>query len=223
MKRPGRFTGRRLGAAAALTMAAVLGGLALTPTAFAGPARQAAVAESSTAHARPQTSTYRGLSISDLRAMQSGLIRPKVAGSGNIVNQASGRCIGISVGLAGDWDCASNADQQYYYADYFVDSNGITWANLRNGNGQCLAVSGGSTAAGARIAIWDCVGSADQYWLVQYNQFTHLINFNGYYSTAHPGEGADVVGVAGGSTANGAPLVLWTWVDAANQYWDVEQ
>lgn len=167
--------------------------------------------------------THRSLTVADLRAMQQGIagtVSPAIV-YGDIENQnAPDKCIGISVGLAGDWYCTSNPDQTWYWEYGKYDSNGLLWANLVNGDGQCLAVAGGSTDAGAAIWGYTCVRSLDQYWLVDspYN-WAPLVNQKGFES----GTGNDVVGVAGGSTDNGARLVLWWFVDgAANQLWETD-
>ena len=74
--------------------------------------------------------------------------------------KAPGRCIGISNGLAGLWNCTRNPDQSWHWS---TAQSGV-YKMLINGNGQCLAVNGGSTANGARILGYRCTGSTDQYW-----------------------------------------------------------
>src|SRR5581483_8401330 len=59
-------------------------------------------------------------------------------------DKASGKCIGIaSIGYAGDWNCTNNPDQTWHWGDRAGASG---WAELVNGNGQCLSLSAGGTA-----------------------------------------------------------------------------
>jgi hypothetical protein len=166
---------------------------------------------------RPPTAAqiHSGATIAGVPRSGSAL-RPLADGTFNILNaNAVGKCIGISNGLAGDWDCTSNPDQTWHWGQSIFRD----WLELRNGNNQCLAVNGASTGANARILGYPCVGSPDQYWKLFVNLdngSAQLVNFNGWRD--RHGEGK-VIGVAGGSKENGAPLVLW-WPDGSpNQDW----
>lgn len=136
----------------------------------------------------------------------------------NVYNTNSGRCLGIANGNAGIWNCTNaggNSDQTWHWGGYVTGPDGIYYSQLINGKGQCLGVAGGSTANGARIVGFSCLGPThpDQYW---------------YYDSVWLGVGGDgsvlvnlktpcgglslggkVIGVAGGSKANGAAAVLW--------------
>jgi hypothetical protein len=128
---------------------------------------------------------------------------------------ARGKCIGIANGLAGDWDCTSNPDQTWHWGE----ANKEGWRELVNGEGKCLAVNGGSTDAGARILGYACVKSSDQYWefwsTPPWDGWSTLMNYKGWIW----GSSGWAVGVAGGSTANGAALVLWSSEGHADQIW----
>jgi hypothetical protein len=76
-------------------------------------------------------------------------LQPAANGTFQIHNAgASGKCIGISYYIAGDWNCTTNPDQTWHWGD----ANAYGWYQLVNGNGQCLAVAGGSDKAAT--AIW---------------------------------------------------------------------
>ena len=77
-------------------------------------------------------------------------------------------------------------------------------------------MAGGSKATGARIVGWTCLGSrhVDQYWLydcVWLGEGSNLCVLNnlGTPVNAYSLHGK-VIGIAGGSRANGAAAVLWT-------------
>ena len=140
------------------------------------------------------------------------------AGDFNIHNaNAPGKCIGIDTnGLAGDWNCTANRDQVWTWAEALYPG----WQQLVNLNGQCLGVQGGSEAVGARIVAWSCLGTGhpDQYW--QRGRAAYGGNeLNNYQAYSDPNTPAQLAGVAGGSTANGAPVILWYEDDTQNQFW----
>jgi Ricin-type beta-trefoil lectin domain-like len=187
--------------AAALGVAVVaaalpLGLLASAATASAAPTRQQAV--------KPM-----GL-----------VMTPNVPHNGtfNIHNaNANGKCIGIdSSGKAGDWNCTSNRDQTWQWGSAIQPG----WLQLINGNGKCLGVQAGSDAVGARIVAFTCLGTGhpDQYWALGAAGFggNNINNFKAFFDPNTP---AQLIGVAGGSTANGAAAVLWSFDGTANQFW----
>ena len=172
------------------------------------------LAPAATASAAPAKSTQASVGfIAGAPVMPSAILRPGVAGYFQLHNvNASGKCIGISGGIAGDWTCTTNPDQTWHWGP----GNGIGWNQLINGNGQCLAVSGGSEAQGARILGYTCLGTADQYWWENTNDL-HLYNYKAYAD--FPSSGGWVVGVNAASTAYGAPLILWPWNTSSDQEW----
>jgi len=76
-----------------------------------------------------------------------------------------------------------------------------------------MDVSGGSTANGANIQLWDWLNANNQNWTV-----TPISD--GYFriTAVHSGKVADV---AGPSTADGAVVHQWDNVDVLNQYWQL--
>lgn len=75
--------------------------------------------------------------------------------------------------------------------------------------GKCLDVSGGSTANGARVQLWDCNGTGAQRW--QATAARDLVN-------PQANKCLDATGV---SSANGTPLQIWQCTGGANQKWTV--
>lgn len=122
-----------------------------------------------------------------------------------IFNLNSNRCLGISNGQAGIWNCTTNPDQTWHLGySYQNDPNA---RQLINGNGQCLGVQGGSLSWGARVVAWTCNGHADQYWYIGDGPIT---NRNSWLT----------LGVSGGSTANGAAVVQWQSNGHPDQVWN---
>jgi hypothetical protein len=119
------------------------------------------------------------------------------------------KCIGIDAnGWAGSWDCTDNYDQIWHWR-YSIAPG---WDELQNGDGLCLGVDSSSMSAGARLRGWTCNGNHDQYWGLQPGPFpdtVYLVNYNSLL----------IVGVAGGSTANGAPVVQWWPQGHLDQAW----
>lgn len=137
-----------------------------------------------------------------------------VSGTFNIHNfNASGKCLGIDgTGLAGDWTCTSNKDQRWHWGSEIGSGD----RQLVNGNGQCLAVQNGNIFQGARLVAFTCLGSdhEDQYWAVgqAVPGGTPIYNDVGFPQ-------GWAVGVQGGSTGNGVPVVLWEPDGSNNQVW----
>jgi Ricin-type beta-trefoil lectin domain-like len=137
---------------------------------------------------------------------------------GFVLNYNSGRCLGITGGEheapAVQFTCLSgHPDQQWHTGA----ANSAGYYQIVNGDGQCLGVQGGSTAQGARVYGWNCLGPShpDQYWLYDGN-----ITCGTYYSPIINYKSGRVLGVAGNSTANGAAVVIWSYQGVCNnQFW----
>lgn len=146
------------------------------------------------------------------------VVTPNIPASGtfNIHNYgASGKCIGISGNNAGDWNCTSNPDQTWHWGGAIATG----WYQLVNGNGKCLGISGGSDAVGAQVVAWGCNGNADQYWALGSSSYPGANTVLNYKAWFDPNTAAALIGVGGGSTANGAPVVLWSSDGSPNQSW----
>jgi hypothetical protein len=138
---------------------------------------------------------------------------------------ADGKCLGInSSGDAGDWTCTFANDQSWHTGLQWDGDSGFY--QFKNTGGQCLGVSGASMAAGARVVGFTCLTShMDQYWaLIPYSNACEGSDCAYVVEDLNSG---DILGVAGGSTANGAAVVQWPWDgvttdSAANQVWVYE-
>jgi hypothetical protein len=148
---------------------------------------------------------------------------PAVTGTFSLINTQSlhddspyDQCLGIgSGGGAGNWYCTFTNDQAWDLGRRWGTTG---YYELVNKKGQCLGVSGASTAEGARVVGWTCIARhPDQYW-----------GFSAIYSggvqigwavvNLHSGY---VLGVAGASPDNGAAVVQWPYqgANALNQDW----
>ena len=72
---------------------------------------------------------------------------------------------------------------------------------------KCLDISGGGTANGTKVQLWDCNGTGAQSWTVGANG--SLVNTNS-------GRCLDATGP---SSADGTRLQIWDCAGSANQSW----
>jgi hypothetical protein len=125
------------------------------------------------------------------------------------VNFSVDRCIGIAGGNAGIYNCTFINDQAWkVIAAKTVKGN--IYAQIENEKGQCLGVSK------TRVVGQACNSSNnDQYW----NNTLKGVVCGASAPVVNLGTG-DVVGVAGGSTANGAAVVIFAYqAKCNNQFW----
>ncbi|MEV7130095.1 RICIN domain-containing protein [Streptomyces sp. NPDC093260] len=76
-------------------------------------------------------------------------------------------------------------------------------------SGKCMTVYRASTARGAKVNQYKCVGTKNQWWTL-YNVADLTWRITGYQSGL-------CLSVAGGSHKNGAPLIQWTCNGAEDQ------
>jgi serine/threonine-protein kinase len=129
-----------------------------------------------------------------------------------ILDNLAQKCVGIFGGLAGSYTCTTNPDQTWHWGQALANSGGF--AQLVNGNGACLGVVNKSTSYGADINATACGSDPSQYW----QPLTSPDSSTGYYYLENYNSGL-VLGIGGGSTANGASLVQWTKLTHPDQYW----
>jgi hypothetical protein len=100
-------------------------------------------------------------------------IRPWQAdGYTRLFSRYSGKCLGVTGGstAAGatvvQWTCNGGADQEWYVRWTGANTSGglPIYTIVDRNSGQCLGVSGGSTAVGAQAVQWPCDGHPDQQW-----------------------------------------------------------
>jgi hypothetical protein len=128
------------------------------------------------------------------------------------VNFSVDRCIGIAGGKAGIYTCTFVNDQAWQViATKTVSGN--SYAQLENQKGQCLGVSK------SRLVGQACNSANNgQYW----NNTVKGVVCGAAAPVVNLASGK-VVGVAGGSTANGAAVVIFTYQHKCNnQFWTLK-
>ncbi|MER5638780.1 RICIN domain-containing protein [Kitasatospora sp. NPDC002227] len=147
-------------------------------------------------------------------------VRPNIGWDGvydHIVNNNSGLCLalpGASTAYGAgviQWPCGSWTDH-YWTTDYQFTESGYYWYHVVNRNsGQCLALPGASTQAGAQLVQWPCGQWKDHYWAFELdtNGQVHIVNYNSRQCLALPGA----------STQPGAPVIQWPCGTWADHYW----
>lgn len=146
------FAGRRLGVA--LATAGLLA-LSLTSAVAASPANAAPV------H----------------RVPLAGL----PAGTWSLENWGhQGHCLssgGVIGGTVKVFNCNGSSNQHWHGGS----SHG-SYQQIKNGDGQCLGISGGSASAGARAVMGNCSSSDTYYWLMEFPQIFNIPHFRNQHS-----------------------------------------
>jgi hypothetical protein len=119
-----------------------------------------------------------------------------------IYNLNASKCVGIAAsGEAGDWNCTGNADQTWHWG---AGAPGSGYSQLVNGNGQCLATNGNK---GNSVYATVC-NPRNGYEFWAWSTADYIVSSSG-----------EILAVSGGSTANGAPLIMWDATGSADQFW----
>ncbi|MGW7265023.1 ThuA domain-containing protein [Streptomyces sp. NPDC054842] len=88
-----------------------------------------------------------------------------------------------------------------------------TWYSLTNqANGTCVDTRSAATANGTAVQQYTCNGTQAQ-------QFQFRTTDSGYTRIAVRGNPQQVIDVVDRSTADNAPLQLWSWSSGTNQQW----
>lgn len=89
------------------------------------------------------------------------------AGTWSLENRDASLCLSSSGSDAAAkvYTCNSSSNQHWHRGN----SHG-NYQEIRNGDGQCLGIAGGSTSAGAHAVVWSCNGHDDQFWLMEFPQ-----------------------------------------------------
>ena len=158
-----------------------------------------------------------GLSLGPAAATAQALAATRTspgaaAASFQIYNDEAQECVGIDSGAAGAWVCSGQPDQTWHW-------DGVTrggFHELVNGYGQCLGVANSSGAEGAQIRAVSCAQTGsdpnDVFWgtgSAPAAGWDYIFNYNS----------GMVIGIQGGSNANGAELVQWQPDSHPDQYW----
>lgn len=135
------------------------------------------------------------------------IIIPPPPGYAPIVNENSQLCLGInSAGAAGQWSCTHDANQEWMAVPY---GDGYY---IKNKSGQCLYAA--STADGTQV-----YAGKGGYCTQNTNDWVTWIDINDSISPRT--DTSAVIGIAGGSTNQGANAVMWNPNGniVANQEW----
>jgi hypothetical protein len=137
------------------------------------------------------------------------------AGTTDIVNRNSGKCVDVDSGSAADgaqtiqWTCHGGANQQWE----LQDAGGGYHRIVSQASGKCLDVDARSTADGAGIIQWTCGTGANQQWQLRDTGSGHV-----QLVARHSGKCLDV---SGASTADGARLQQSTCSTGTGQQWSL--
>lgn len=129
--------------------------------------------------------------------------KPPLPSGGQVIGQASGRCLDIGNSSTTDgtqaqlWDCNGGVNQRWTYT---AAKQLVVYGD------KCLGV-GSSGGDGAPAAIRGCGGQADQQWNV---------NPNGTITSVQSGRCLDASGLG---TANGTKIQVWSCSGGSNQLW----
>jgi ricin-type beta-trefoil lectin protein len=133
-------------------------------------------------------------------------------------NLNSGLCMGVEGGHTNNghrviqWGC-DGTDNQKWWIDFSGDYSEVV--NRRASDSRkvaCLGVSGGSTADGAQLVVWECDGSDNQQWRTEGSPAC------GGHILVNKGSGR-LISVEGASGSQGAPIILWHWGGTPDQTW----
>jgi hypothetical protein len=97
-------------------------------------------------------------------------------------------------------------------------SSSFSWVNKKSG--QCMGVSGGSTANGAAVIQFTCNGNSDQFWY--YGNSRTGADGSTYWEIRNVKSGRCLAAGNNGSAANGTPFVLWDCNGAPDQFFRFE-
>jgi Ricin-type beta-trefoil lectin domain len=134
--------------------------------------------------------------------------------------QNSYYCLGIAGGRGPGsravlWKCNGSKNQMWALGTKYGSGDNTSW-QLRNEDGWCLAIAGGSSKNGADFIAWTCKSHAkdsNEYFQPYLNSNGTLafINYQDVFSKE--------IGVKGGVMANGSSIVQWPYNGDFNQYW----
>jgi hypothetical protein len=142
----------------------------------------------------------------------------------HLVARHSGKCLSLSENNPSNgaaiiqWACSPSPSPGDGQVITLVPMGGSRYNVKVNSSGKCVDVTGVSTADGAYLQQWDCLGPS------QTNQIWNKVQIegqSGYFAfiAQHSSKCMDVAGV---STGNGARIQQWTCYWSGNQQWKVQ-
>jgi ricin-type beta-trefoil lectin protein len=150
-------------------------------------------------------------------------------------NARTGKCMGVAGANPNNgaaimqWECVRRpgSDQRMRL---YEPREGSGWYHIDPSfsAGKCAGVGGSSTAPGAALMQWSCSSTeTDQLFAIRLTKILPGNVWRVEFWTGHTyGDTNQLVGVAGGSTANGARVVQWPFAGnstdcAGDQCWDI--
>lgn len=134
----------------------------------------------------------------------------------------SNKCItahgGVSKGAKIDqYTCVGQGNQRFYISSTGITNPPLYYVQSSTNSGLCLDVPGGSYAKGTQLVLWTCHGRINQqFWFI----CSDVQNKNCQIRPAKGDQRGKCLSVRGGSSANNAPLVIWSCNGAADQRFD---
>ncbi|MGH3166421.1 MAG: RICIN domain-containing protein [Trebonia sp.] len=137
-----------------------------------------------------------------------------------MLNFQSGICLDInSSGDVVQATCDGSASQNWQWGGIDISRGEYSFHQIINSNGECLGVSGDSTAEGARADVAACSGNADQYW-ESLTYFTICEQGETEYYLLENEASDYFLSVVGDSNSSGASVDLEeTQSGCTTQYW----
>lgn len=132
----------------------------------------------------------------------------------------------VNSGMAMDLDHSNAANGTAVHQWPYNGTDAQWWVQAVTGSGayelfsratgKCVGVAGGSTAAGAAVVEWDCVGHPDQRWY--WRTAGGTVNGWPVYNLVNENSG-QCLGISGGGTTQGTVAVQWPCNGHPDQRW----
>lgn len=145
-------------------------------------------------------------------------------GASVVYNRHSGKVLEVYGSGTGNganvdqWAYNGSATQHWCFFEVGQDAGSIpVYEVVNNNSGKCLDLNHGTTANGANIDQWTCIGALNEEWAAFVVNGSYMFAPN---TVANSNKGwLYVMEVHGAVTANGGNVDLWTSIDATNEEW----
>jgi len=139
-------------------------------------------------------------------------------GFGPVKSILSSRCLSVDSSSTADgaqiiqWTCLGMNAQEWTFSPDPADTTGTLFFIKNLNSNKCLSVDSNSTADGARVIQWNCIGSSGQKWSILFSALE-----TGVRIVNHSGK---CLSVDSSSTSNGARIIQWRCIpDSLAQQW----
>lgn len=123
------------------------------------------------------------------------------------------QCLGVQGGNMTNgthivsWTCNGHPDQTWEITG--APGNNISTIRNSQDTSKCLGVQASATGNGSILVIWDCNGHTDQNWIFQPWTADNRNGPFGCFNIENQNAAPKVLGIQGGSPADGAQAVIW--------------